>query len=421
MSDGSSRAADPAMTVCDFCGRPVPVLNLQIHQAHACSATRQVIDMYSSRNIDSSTDAFSTLDATVSLDDSAEIEFWTVAAHGNGSSNETHAVSEEDEDQDSKFPARAHGSIIDLYDINDYDIDDDVGVVHQAKAATLAPSQPSDQWTCPTCTLENAQWQLRCDACASERPGNLRDPDPVIRERPIAELPRANEIVSQFGWSSPTLDPLLDSIAMERAILNASPEALPGDLFEEMLGRYLSPSSEENVPSAALASPPRRRRGNSRNSTRLRPVASAATANSPSSPPRRRRRQSHDGVDDIMTVMMEQALATLQLEHRPHRFASQPDVDGMSYEQLLAAFGDGSDEMGGSEADIGNLPVVKLNDPNTQLPPDCRQCNICLEDFEQGDQRKTLPCLHGFHAQCADTWLRSKGMCPVCKNKISCM
>jgi Ring finger domain/Zn-finger in Ran binding protein and others len=397
-------------------------MNLQIHQAHACSSTRQVIDMYSSSN--SSADDFPTLaTATASLDDSAEIEFWTVAAHGNSSSNETHTVSEEDEEQDSKFPARVQGSIIDLYDFNDYHIDDEVGIVPHAEAATLVSSPLSDQWSCPTCTLENAQWQLRCDACASERPGNLRAPDPVICERRIAEPGAANDISHEFGWSSPTLDPLLDSIVTGRALLNASPEALPGDLYEEMLEQYLSASSEDDVANAAFASPPRQReRGNGRNSIRPRPVASAATVNSPSSPPRRRRR-ANDGVDDIMTLMMEQALATLQLERLPHRLASsqQPNIDGMSYEQLLAAFGDGSDEMGGSEADIGNLPVVKLNDPKSELPPDCRHCNICLEDFEQGDQRKTLPCLHGFHAHCADTWLRSKGMCPVCKNKIGGM
>lgn len=124
-----------------------------------------------------------------------------------------------------------------------------------------------------------------------------------------------------------------------------------------------------------------------------------------------------------MHEMMEDALGRMRLElgslhgRGLHRQA-QPNIDNMTYEQLLSTFGDGSDEMGGSEVDIQNLPVVQLKNPKAELPADCRSCNICLEDFEAGDLRKTLPCLHGFHAKCADTWLRSNGCCPVCKNKI---
>ena len=94
------------------------------------------------------------------------------------------------------------------------------------------------------------------------------------------------------------------------------------------------------------------------------------------------------------------------------------NIDNMSYEQILQAFGNGNDNLGGSEFDIQQLPVVTLHDPVCELPEDCRQCHICLEDFDAGDVRKTLPCWHGFHEACADKWLRTNGSCPVCKHKI---
>jgi hypothetical protein len=93
------------------------------------------------------------------------------------------------------------------------------------------------------------------------------------------------------------------------------------------------------------------------------------------------------------------------------------DIDGMSYDELLSAFGDGSDLRGGAhEGEIDGLPtsvvVAEL------LPVEARQCPVCLEDFTTGECRKILPCLHGFHRTCIDQWLRSNRTCPICKHDI---
>jgi E3 ubiquitin-protein ligase SDIR1 len=47
------------------------------------------------------------------------------------------------------------------------------------------------------------------------------------------------------------------------------------------------------------------------------------------------------------------------------------------------------------------------------------QCPICLEQKAPGDTVRTLPCLHTFHVNCVDRWLRIKPECPVCKYQIS--
>jgi hypothetical protein len=93
------------------------------------------------------------------------------------------------------------------------------------------------------------------------------------------------------------------------------------------------------------------------------------------------------------------------------------DLDGMSYEQLLQRFGDGSENRGADEGTIRSLPAAAVADPS-KLPEDCRDCSICLETFEAGMMRKTLPCLHGFHQTCIDKWLRTNGACPICKHHI---
>lgn len=46
-------------------------------------------------------------------------------------------------------------------------------------------------------------------------------------------------------------------------------------------------------------------------------------------------------------------------------------------------------------------------------------CMICLEEYKAGDIVKTLPCLHYFHSNCIDKWLRRNEKCPECRIPIS--
>ena len=47
------------------------------------------------------------------------------------------------------------------------------------------------------------------------------------------------------------------------------------------------------------------------------------------------------------------------------------------------------------------------------------KCIICLSDFKIGEKESTLPCLHIFHTNCIENWLKRRRNCPICKFNIS--
>jgi len=46
-------------------------------------------------------------------------------------------------------------------------------------------------------------------------------------------------------------------------------------------------------------------------------------------------------------------------------------------------------------------------------------CTICIEDFQEGERVRRLPCGHAFHTSCVDAWLSKKPTCPLrCHNNL---
>lgn len=47
------------------------------------------------------------------------------------------------------------------------------------------------------------------------------------------------------------------------------------------------------------------------------------------------------------------------------------------------------------------------------------ECAVCLDEIEIEQSARLVPgCNHGFHLQCADTWLSNHRVCPVCRTKL---
>jgi hypothetical protein len=56
--------------------------------------------------------------------------------------------------------------------------------------------------------------------------------------------------------------------------------------------------------------------------------------------------------------------------------------------------------------------------PITDSPPD-DICVTCLEQPNEGDQWRVLPCQHKFHPECIDDWLKTNFTCPICRKNVS--
>ncbi|KAK2427464.1 hypothetical protein P8452_41854 [Trifolium repens] len=58
----------------------------------------------------------------------------------------------------------------------------------------------------------------------------------------------------------------------------------------------------------------------------------------------------------------------------------------------------------------------KRNKADVVSDDDGDTCAVCLGDFEEGEELKTMPeCLHSFHVPCIDMWLHSHSSCPICR------
>ena len=70
--------------------------------------------------------------------------------------------------------------------------------------------------------------------------------------------------------------------------------------------------------------------------------------------------------------------------------------------------------------------IQELRKSNADTNVDCDEeedsfvidCNICLGEFDEGDECKTLPCDHVYHGACIDKWLLMNKICPVCRLEI---
>jgi len=86
---------------------------------------------------------------------------------------------------------------------------------------------------------------------------------------------------------------------------------------------------------------------------------------------------------------------------------------------LLALMAEEADKSNPAyHADIASLPTRKLAAGDNLNLGEQMRCMVCLEDFGDGDDLKTLPCLHIFHQKCIEQWLHTDNSCPICKTPI---
>lgn len=92
-----------------------------------------------------------------------------------------------------------------------------------------------------------------------------------------------------------------------------------------------------------------------------------------------------------------------------------PNVDNMSYEELLAL-----------EERMGNVKKGLTKEQIEKLPRDKYvknkfiedKCIICQYEFKNYEKLIVLACKHCFHPDCISQWLENKITCPYCKGEI---
>ncbi|KNE57651.1 hypothetical protein AMAG_04516 [Allomyces macrogynus ATCC 38327] len=65
------------------------------------------------------------------------------------------------------------------------------------------------------------------------------------------------------------------------------------------------------------------------------------------------------------------------------------------------------------------LPTIAYNRAKAR-DDDPTSCVVCLDDFEDDQTLRVLPCSHPFHVACIDTWLTErKNVCPICRGSAA--
>ncbi|KAF3628955.1 E3 ubiquitin-protein ligase ATL23 [Capsicum chacoense] len=73
-----------------------------------------------------------------------------------------------------------------------------------------------------------------------------------------------------------------------------------------------------------------------------------------------------------------------------------------------------NEQKGLNEAQLDKLP--KITGKELVMGNDCA---VCLDEIENEQIARIVPgCNHGFHVECADTWLSKNPICPVCRTKL---
>jgi len=399
---------------CDDCGRMVPELNLPIHKVRACGGhARLPTSQTGVRQTDTTPEVLSGFD-----EDGTAIR-----------PIQQRRTSDENINLKSNKEKISNEDMEHVIDLSNEDANDTMhGDAHD--------ESEDDNWSCPQCTLVNQNTRSHCEAChyyknSDSISGQTRCPDPTRSERLIDDSFASFEPFEGNG----TLRAMGNGALVGSLLGGATSYVRGRSVADGIMEGALSGAASGALMDSIMSSPTRR----SAQRDQTEPFASFSMSLPGYSPEDLNSRRFFsssfqsvpDGNNGSTTTFFSsssqrvphglgQEDVLLRSIFNSRAFGATPgNPDGMTYEQILQTFGDGTENMGANEEDIQALPTSVIKELNKELPEgDARQCCICLDEFENGDTRKTLPCLHGFHEACIDRALRNRNCCPICNISI---
>lgn len=78
--------------------------------------------------------------------------------------------------------------------------------------------------------------------------------------------------------------------------------------------------------------------------------------------------------------------------------------------------GEGSEINSENQGDGGILAAG--SDKERMISAEDAVCCICLANYVNNDELRELPCVHHFHMECVDKWLKINALCPLCKSEV---
>jgi hypothetical protein len=85
--------------------------------------------------------------------------------------------------------------------------------------------------------------------------------------------------------------------------------------------------------------------------------------------------------------------------------------------EFMNNINDNKENRHANQNEIDKYPTSRINCDDVALLKS--KCVICLESFQIDDRIRRLPCLHVFHTDEIDKWLREQNrQCPCCKRDV---
>lgn len=112
-----------------------------------------------------------------------------------------------------------------------------------------------------------------------------------------------------------------------------------------------------------------------------------------------------DSDEDIMSII-DQLNSTMRISARGCEIRAIPTH---KFSRSSNQHGNAQSSTAGSSSSSGG-PVEE----NEEHP----ECSICVEEYEEDESLKRLPCGHMFHSKCIDAWLERNRTCPYCRRSI---